>query len=57
MIIAGTENETGISAAVIFDNEEVGNISKNGAFSRVTSTILKLIYCLHFRESHLSKIN
>lgn len=42
--IAGTENETGISAAVIFDNEEVGNISKNGAFSRVTSTILKLIY-------------
>lgn len=44
--IAGTENETGISAAVIFDNEEVGNISKNGAFSRVTSTILKLIYNL-----------
>lgn len=30
--IAGTENETGISAAVIFDNEEVGNISKTGHF-------------------------
>ena len=33
-----------INLCAVFDNEEVGNISKNGAFSRVTSTILKLIY-------------
>lgn len=38
------ENKEGICAAVIFDNEEVGNISKNGAFTNMTNMILRLIY-------------
>ena len=41
--IAGTENETGISAAVIFDNEEVGSGTKQGADSTFLKDVLERI--------------
>lgn len=42
--ITNAERDNGINAIVIFDGEEVGNISKGGAFSNVTEMIWKRIY-------------
>lgn len=38
------EQSRSVNAAVIFDNEEVGNISKNGAFSNATEMLWKMVY-------------
>ena len=42
--ITGADNRKGISVAIAYDHEEIGNRSKSGANSNVTEYILKRIY-------------
>lgn len=55
---AGGENKYCIKGAVLFDNEEIGSKSKQGADNRLLSVIIERIYlCLGFtRERYLSDI-
>ncbi len=42
--ITASRNEKGISAAIAYDHEEIGNRSKSGANSNITEYIFKRIY-------------
>ncbi|MBQ1250513.1 MAG: M18 family aminopeptidase [Clostridia bacterium] len=42
--ITGSDNKKGISAAIAYDHEEIGNRSKVGANSNITEYIFKRIY-------------